>query len=244
MRILMLLAMLPLVACSGHGFDHDDNGAGVPASGSGTARTYAVAGFTGVELKGSDDAEVRVGGPFSVRAQGPADMLDELRIEKDGDTLKIGRKSNRFGWGGGGRDVKIFVTMPKIASAGIAGSGDMTIDRVEGSSFSGETSGSGALSIDRMTVDSADLSVAGSGSITASGAAKRVSLSTAGSGNIDAGGLTADAAEVSTTGSGDIKATVNGRATVSMTGSGDVDLGGGATCDVSKTGSGEARCGH
>ena len=141
MRTLMLLAMLPLVACSGHGIGHDDNAAGVPASGSGTARTYAVTDFTGVELRGSDDAEVRVGGTFSVRAQGPADMLDDLKIEKDGDTLKIGRKSNHFSWGGG-RDVKVFVTMPRITSAGIAGSGDMTVDRVDGPSFSGSTSGS------------------------------------------------------------------------------------------------------
>lgn len=244
MRILILFAMLPLVACSGHGVGHDDNAAGGPASGSGTARTYGVSGFTGIELRGSDDAEVRVGGAFSVRAQGPADMLDDLRIEKDGDTLKIGRKSNHFGWGGGGRDVKVFVTMPKIASAAIAGSGDMTIDRVDGPSFGGDVSGSGELSIGQMAVDSVDLSVAGSGNIAASGTAQRVSLSIAGSGDIDAGRLVANAAEVSTTGSGDIKATVNGRAKVSMMGSGDVDLGGGATCDISKMGSGEVTCGH
>ncbi|HEU4962182.1 MAG TPA: head GIN domain-containing protein [Sphingomonas sp.] len=244
MRSLMLLAILPLVACSGHGVGHDENAAGVPASGAGTARTYAVTGFTGIELKGSDDAEVRVGDAFSVRAQGPADMLDDLRIEKDGDTLKIGRKSNHFSWGGGGRDVKVFVTMPRIASAGIAGSGDMTIDRVDGPTFSGGTSGSGELSIGRMAVDSADLSIAGSGNIAASGTAQRVSLSIAGSGDIDAQGLTAREADVSTAGSGDIKATVNGHAKVSMMGSGNVDLGGGATCDVSKMGSGEVTCGH
>lgn len=242
MRALMLLAAIPLAACTFHSGDNDSQ-PGVPASGSGTSRTFQVADFTGVDLRGSDDADVRVGPAFSVRAEGPSDRLDDLKIYKDGDTLKIGRKSRHMSWGGG-RDVKVFVTMPKIASAGIAGSGDMTVDRVDGGSFEGSIAGSGNLSVGQMRVDLAKLSIAGSGTLTASGSTKQASLSSAGSGDIDAGGLTASEADVSTAGSGDIKATVNGHAKVSMMGSGDVDLGGGATCDVSKMGSGEVTCGH
>lgn len=242
MRSLMLLAAIPLVACSFHSGDNDSQ-PGVPASGQGTSRTYQVAGFTGVALKGSDDADVRVGQAFSVRAEGPSDRLDDLKIVKDGDTLKISRKSNHMSWGGG-RDVKVFVTMPAIRSASIAGSGNMTVDRVEGGGFDGSTAGSGDLSIGQMQVDQVKLSIAGSGNIAASGAAKQASLSIAGSGGIDAGGLTASQADVSVAGSGDVKATVNGHAKVSMMGSGDVDLGGGATCDVSKMGSGTVTCGH
>lgn len=242
MRALMILAAIPLVACSFHSGDNDSQ-PGVPASGQGTSRTYQVADFTGVELKGSDDADIRVGAAFLVRAEGPSDRLDDLKITKDGDSLKISRKSNHMSWGGG-RDVKVFVTMPAIRSASIAGSGDMTIDRVDGGGFDGSTAGSGSLSIGQMRVDQAKLSIAGSGDITAAGAAKQASLSIAGSGDIDAGGLTASQADVSIAGSGGIKATVNGHAKVSMMGSGDVDLGGGATCDVSKMGSGEVTCGH
>jgi hypothetical protein len=242
MRKLLLLAALPLAACSSHGSGAD--AAGVPASGSGTSRSYAVSGFSGVDLRGSDDAEVRVGGAFSVRAQGPSDMLDDLQIVKDGDTLKIGRKSHSgFHWGAG-RKVKVFVTMPSIASAGVAGSGDMTIDKVAGGAFSGSTAGSGDLSIQHLEAASADLSIAGSGSISAAGRVQQASLSIAGSGDIDAGGLALDEAKVSVAGSGDVKAMVNGHAKVSMMGSGDVDLGGGATCDVSKMGSGTVTCGH
>ncbi|TPG14237.1 DUF2807 domain-containing protein [Sphingomonas koreensis] len=242
MRNLFLLAFLSLAAC-GHGSD-DADAAGAPASGAGTSRSYAVADFTGVDLRGSDNVDVRVGGAFSVRAQGPADMLDQMRIERSGDTLRIGRKSGgNFHWGAG-RNVKVFVTMPTIAAANVSGSGDISVDKVEGGSFSGATSGSGDLAIAHLAVDSADLSVAGSGNVTAAGAAKQIALSIQGSGDIDAGGLTAARATVSTAGSGDIKATVNGSAKVSMMGSGDVDLGGGVTCEVSKMGSGEVTCGH
>lgn len=243
MRALMILAAMPLVACSFHGGGDNDSQPGVPASGQGTSRTFQVAGFTAVDLRGSDNADVRVGPDFSVRAEGPSDRLDDLKIVKDGDVLKISRKSNHMSWGGG-RDVKVFVTMPAIRAASISGSGDMAVDRVEGGAFEGSTAGSGDLSIHQIKAGSVTLSIAGSGDIDASGATQDLSLSIAGSGNIDAGGLTASAGKVSIAGSGDAKAVVNGHAKVSMMGSGDVDLGGNATCDVSKMGSGEVRCGH
>jgi hypothetical protein len=242
MRSLILLAAIPLIACSFHGGDNDSQ-PGVPASGQGTSRTYQVAGFNAVALKGADDADIRVGPAFSVRAEGPADRLDDLKIVKDGDTLKISRKSDHMSWGGG-RDVKVFVTMPAITAASTAGSGDMTIDRVEGGAFTGSTAGSGDLSLAALKVDRLDLSIAGSGDISAAGTAGQASLSVAGSGNIAAGGLTAGGANVTTAGSGDITATVNGQAKVRMMGSGDVDLGGGATCNVTKLGSGVVTCGH
>jgi hypothetical protein len=241
MRALLLLAALPLVACSFH--DSDDSQPGVPASGQGTSRTFDVAGFTAVDLRGADDADVRVGQAFSVRAEGPADRLDDLRIVKQGDTLKIGRKSHGTSWSGG-RNVKVFVTMPAIASAGVAGSGDMTVDQVDGGSFSGSTAGSGDLTVHQIKADAVELSIAGSGNIDAAGAASRLSMSIAGSGDIDAGGLTAGGGDVSIAGSGSAKAVVNGPAKVSMMGSGDVDLGAGAACTVSKMGSGKVRCGH
>jgi hypothetical protein len=244
MRKFILLAILPLAACTA-GHHHDANDAsGAPASGGGTSRSYAVADFTGVDLSGSDDADVRVGGAFAVRAQGPSDMLDQMQIEKQGDTLVITRKpGSHFNWGGG-RNVKVFVTMPSIAAATVSGSGDLSVDNVSGGAFKGAASGSGDLSITHLAVDSADLSITGSGDLTAAGTAKQASLSVMGSGELDAGDLTASGATVSATGSGDIKARVNGHATGSVTGSGDVDLGSGATCDISKTGSGDVTCGH
>ena len=87
MRKLLLLAILPLAACTGGNGNNAAEAVGAPASGGGTSRSYSVADFTGVDLRGSDDADVRVGGAFAVRAQGPADMLDQLIIEKKGDTL-------------------------------------------------------------------------------------------------------------------------------------------------------------
>ena len=240
MRALIILAALPLVACN---FDSDDNGKpGIAGTGSGNARTYQVADFANVALRGSDDVDVRVGSAFSVRAEGDAEVLEYLKIEKDGDTLKIGRR-NRSGFSWGNRGAKIYVTMPRIAEASVAGSGDISVDRAEGGRFDGNSAGSGSITIGTLAVDEARFSMAGSGGVKAAGTAKSVRVDIAGSGDVDAKGLKANGANISIAGSGSVVLDVTGDAKVSIMGSGDVDLGANARCSVSKMGSGNVRCG-
>lgn len=244
MKSLAIIMLVPLAACSFHS-DERDSTPGIKGSGSGTTRSYQAAGFTAVELRGSDDVEVHTGGAFSVRAEGPAAELDKLKIVKEGDTLRIGRVGESgFHWGGHHHDsVKVFVTMPSIAEASIAGSGDMTVDKVDGAKFSGSSAGSGGLAVGAIAVDDAELSIAGSGDMTLAGTVKQLTVEIAGSGDVDAGGLKAQGAKVSIAGSGGVKADVTGPADVSVMGSGDVDLGSGAKCTTSKMGSGDVRCG-
>lgn len=237
MRPFAFAMILPLIACSP---GNAESGDAVEARGSGPSRTFDVADFTGVELRGADDVDVRVGPAFSVRAQGPSDELDKLDIRRDGETLKVGRKRSSWGRSEG---VKVFVTMPRIASAAVAGSGDMAVDRIEGRRFNGAVAGSGNLSLGTVGVDEAELSIAGSGDLTGAGRARRLEMNIAGSGDIDARGLTAAEAAVSIAGSGNARARVNGPAQVNIVGSGDAELGPGARCTTSKMGSGEARCG-
>jgi hypothetical protein len=245
MRILVILAALPLAACGSVAMGND-SGAKATASGAGTTRSFQVADFTKVDLRGSDDVIVKVGPAFSVRADGPSAELDRLEILKDGDTLKVGRvRNDGFKWGGGDhKGVKVYVTMPAMAGAGVAGSGDMTVDRIAGGDFAGSVAGSGDLTIDQLGANSADLSVAGSGDLTLKGGqVGRLKVGVAGSGNVDGAGFRASSADVSVAGSGNVRADVMGAATISLVGSGDVDLGSGAHCTTTKMGSGEVRCG-
>ena len=241
----LLIAAIPLTACHGHGRSFEDDGMpGIRGSGSGDTRSYQVADFTGIDLSGSDDVDVKTGPAFSVRAEGPSSELDKLKIARKGDTLRVGRiDQDGFHWGGDSHKVKIFVTLPRLADANIAGSGNMTIDKVEGAKFSGSIAGSGDLDVAALAVDSADLSTAGSGDMRLKGSAKQLGIDIAGSGSIDARGLKAQGAKVSIAGSGGARADVTGPASVSVVGSGSVDLGAGAKCSTSKIGSGEVHCG-
>lgn len=241
MRALMILAALPLMACS-IDFDGDDDGPGIAGTGSGNSRTYQAADFSKVALAGADQLDVRIGNAFAVRAEGDPEVLEYLRITKDGDTLKVGRR-NRAGFSWGDRHAKVFVTMPRIAGGAVAGSGDITIDRVPGGSFSADAAGSGTITVAAMAAEDVDVDIAGSGRFRAAGTARKFEANLAGSGKVDAPGLKATGADISIAGSGAVTLAVTGDAKVSIMGSGDVDLGPQARCKVSKMGSGNVRCG-
>ncbi len=234
-----MLAAGMLGACS----IGSDDGPGISPTGGGTTRTYAADGFARITLSSSDDVDVRAGTAFSVRAEGPSDQLDQLRIAKDGDTLEIGRQRKAFSWGSH-PTVKVYVTLPRLTDASIAGSGTMAVDRIEGGRFDANIAGSGDLNVAALTSDEVGVSIAGSGNVRAGGAVKRLEVNVAGSGSLDAAGLRAERATVSIAGSGDVRAAVRGEAKVDLMGSGDVDLGAEAMCKVSKMGSGSVRCGR
>ena len=202
MNRYMLLALLPLAACSGTARSE-----GTPPSGTGGNRTFAVDGFTGVDAAGPDDVDVRVGSGFSVRAEGDPKVLDKLEIVKEGDTLMVRRKRHGFSWGGDrDRGAKIYITMPRMTAASATGSGDMTVDHIDGEKFQADLTGSGNLDVGSIGVQSVALSVTGSGNLSTTGTAKSGSFSITGSGDIQAPKLTLGQASVSVMGSGGVSA--------------------------------------
>ena len=239
MRPLALAALLlPLAACH-PGAEAD--GPGITGTGSGNQRSYAVTDFTAIELAGADAVDVRVGASYSVRAEGSEAALGRLRIDKKDDALRIGRRRGGDG-SGNGETVKLYVTLPRLTGASVAGSGVMNVDRVEGTAFKAALAGSGSLAVGALAVERADADLAGSGSLRASGTTKRLDVNIAGSGSVEAPGLNAGSASVSIAGSGGMRAAVIGDAEVNIMGSGDVDLGRRAHCTVNKMGSGTVRC--
>jgi hypothetical protein len=247
MIFLPLIAAAALVACNDSSAETATPQ--LKASGQQGQRAFQLANFDRVTLKGPDNVEVRVGPAFSVTAQGDTGVMQALEIKLDGTELEIGRKHTRsgFSWGGDrddeGAAVKVIVTMPAIRGAALAGSGDLSVDRVSGDTFDASLAGSGDMLLGGLALKTAELSIAGSGDIRASGAADQVKVSIAGSGDADGSGLAAKGAEVSIAGSGNTRLAVDGQANVSIVGSGDVDLGSKARCQKSVMGSGDVTCG-
>ena len=208
-------------------------------------RDDPVGAFERIEVAGPYDVEVRTGAEPSVSASGPEKLIERLVVEVRGDRLLIHpRRENRMwsGWSSSGT-ARITVTTQALRAAAIAGSGGLTVDRVNGPAFEGTVAGSGDLALDSVEVQSLKLSIAGSGDVRArSGQARNAEYSIAGSGDIDARGVRSETAAVSIAGSGSINAEATGTADVSIMGSGDVEMTGGAKCSVSKHGSGEVRC--
>ncbi|WP_066550863.1 MULTISPECIES: head GIN domain-containing protein [unclassified Sphingomonas] len=241
-----LIILLPLAACNGDDGERRaavDNRPAVAATGSGAERSFAATGFDRVELAGVDDVEITTGGEFSVRASGDPKILDQLKIMlEDGQLVVTRKRDGSFRWNSEDGAARIAISMPVLRAGSIAGSGDMTVDRVA-NDFAGAIAGSGDMTIGMIRGDKARLSIAGSGSIAASGEVRSLTVELAGSGDVQARALKASSADVSIAGAGNVAAAVVGDAKVALLGSGDVDLGPAARCSVSKIGSGEARCG-
>jgi len=88
MRMLLIVALLPLAACQSN---WEKQGEAAQVSGGGATRSFAASDFTGVEVRGSDDVDVKTGQKFAVTAEGDAKVLDQLDIRVVNGTLRVGR---------------------------------------------------------------------------------------------------------------------------------------------------------
>jgi hypothetical protein len=239
-RMLMVAALASTAALGGSMVTAQDD----PASA--RQRNYDVGPFEEIVAVGPHHFVVTRGRDFTVRAEGPADSLEKYEVLVENGTLEI-RPRTRSGREWEWEEFSVepatyYITLPRLAAAMLAGSGDMRVDRIDGEDFSAAIAGSGELAIGAISVGEARLSVAGSGSLSASGTARNANVSIAGSGELDAPGMDSGSARINISGSGHARLTVNEDAHISIVGSGNVEIDGEARCTVSGFGSGTARC--
>lgn len=224
--------------------NEDDRGHEVVVirDGGDTERTYEVGPFEQIASVGPQDVVITYGEEFSVRAEGPSGELRDLDVSTDNGTLTIKpRGSFDFDWESDSQ-ATFYITLPRLESVVLTGSGDMTVDRVEGDEFTALITGSGEMQIAGIKVDRAELAVVGSGTLTAWGTARAAEVSIGGSGEVDADGLSSEDADINIGGSGDVEMNVTGAADIAIMGSGDVAITGTDTCSVSRMGSGDVTC--
>ncbi len=237
MRGAILIPVLMLGACS--------MGKAGESPGQPGTRNFQVGTFEKISLTGSPNVVVTVGGSPSVRAEGDGKLLEKLEVKVENGILRIGYEKGN--WSFGRRKdhgpVTVHVSVPSLAGAAVAGSGDMKIDKVQGGDFAGEIAGSGEIELASLSARNASFSIAGSGGVTANGTAETADFSIAGSGDIRAAGFQVKRAKVSIAGSGNVETRATESASVEIMGSGDVLVTGGGKCSVNKMGSGDVRCG-
>ena len=130
-KILLLAPLLALAACEGSIANavgeaasstsnfSDGSAIGTSASNPGT--------FEGITLAGPDNIIFTTADDYSIRAEGDAEAIEQLRYKISGDEIKIGRENSGLSLGDSGR-ATIYVSAPSLTSAKLAGSGDMEVD--------------------------------------------------------------------------------------------------------------------
>jgi hypothetical protein len=231
----LIAASTATAACS---HDRDENAGPV------ISRGYQVGNFTALEAAGPFDVTVRTGANPGVQVKGNQKLVEKLVVEVKGDKLVIRPEEHHgwFHWGVTRGKAQIAVTVPQLHAATLAGAGGITIDKVQGASFSGEIAGSGDLTMQSIDVGSLKVDIAGAGSVSGQGKAQSADYDIAGSGDVDAERIMVEDLKVDIAGSGNVRAHATRTAKVDIMGSGDVEVKGGAKCSVSKMGSGDVRC--
>lgn len=215
-----------------------------PVAAMAAPQTHELADFDEISSVGPQDIVITQGDAYEVRSEGSPEALGLLEVVVEDGELII-RPKGEYGFGfdwGRLSSAKFHVTMPRLEQVSVAGSGNVTVDRIEGEDFAATIAGSGTLAIAALAVDEAEFQIGGSGNLSVSGTAREADISIGGSGEIQAQGLSVQTADVSIAGSGDVDLTVQEDAGVSIMGSGDVNILGPGRCSVSRMGSGEVRC--
>ncbi|UCG60499.1 MAG: DUF2807 domain-containing protein [Candidatus Zixiibacteriota bacterium] len=156
--------------------------------------------FTAIDLKGSTDVFVTVGGEQKVSITIDDNLVDLIETEVRGKTLKIYCEDSYSSR----RGCRIEITMPVLEEVRISGSGDAEIYDLDGDYF--------------------EYSVSGSGDMRADGEVGEVNIRVSGSGDVDTRDLRAREATVKISGSGDVKVYASETFYGRVSGSGDIDV--------------------
>jgi len=206
-KILLLAPLLALAACEGSIANavgeaasstsnfSDGSAIGTSASNPGT--------FEGITLAGPDNIIFTTADDYSIRAEGDAEAIEQLRYKISGDEIKIGRENSGLSLGDSGR-ATIYVSAPSLTSAKLAGSGDMEVDAMATDSTKLSIAGSGNIRVANIKTTSLNSKIAGSGNLTLAGTAESVDISIAGSGDISGKDMKAASASISVAGSGSV----------------------------------------
>lgn len=186
--------------------------------------------FSQIDVAGPFNVILEQGQAATVRVDGTVDQLTSMTIYvKDGD-LVIDMKEDMVDAGKFFKGMRVFVSTPMVESIEIAGSGSVTAPKALAvGDMHLEIAGSGDITLDRLNCKDLDIEIAGSGDIIM-GNVQAVGLKNtiAGSGSIELAALICKNVKNEIAGSGDIMLSCLNvdQVSTSIAGSGDVILRG------------------
>src|SRR4051812_17885852 len=136
----------------------------VQGAGPVVSETRTVGAFTGVELRSDADLVISQGEKPEVRVEAQRNILDVLKTEVHGDTLRIDYDHVHVG---SHDPVKIYVTTALLRDVDLSGSGSISSDATwRADSFRSGISGSGNLTLRVAGVQDFRTDISGSGNLT------------------------------------------------------------------------------
>jgi Putative auto-transporter adhesin, head GIN domain len=236
------LLLLAAAGCLAAGCSAGDVGNLGTVTGSGTpaTKTFDYTGFTGLRVDSAFRAEVTRGDASAVSVTVDDNIVQHLRVEVDGDTLRI---SLEPGYDYVGATLSATVTMPSLTALEVTGAAKADVNGfAAGDPLDLQASGDGSVTLTGARTGDVNLdvsgaadvsgdlaakqlggNVSGAGEVTLTGSAEALALEASGAGKLELGGLTAQLAHLRLSG--------GATATVRVTSKLDVEASGGAKID-------------
>jgi hypothetical protein len=165
----------------------------VRGSGKQTTKEFKLTGFTSVDASSAFHVEITRGDKFSVAVTADDNLLELIKVAKDGETLHIaledGKKSIQSGkW-------KAVITMPKLDGLNISGAVHATLKGFKGGDLKVRAHGASRLDGD-IEAGKLDLEAVGASQATLHGSTKDAKLKATGASKLALADFAIDRADV------------------------------------------------
>lgn len=192
--------------------------------------------FSGISLGIAADVYLTYGNTQSVKVEGQANIIENLKNRVSGDDWHISYKQNVRN----AKNVTIHITIPHLTAVKVSGSGSLeatnhfpNLDELDI-----KVSGSGKIKLD-VGAKYIDTAVSGSGSIKLAGSTNKHRITVSGSGNVSSYDMETNNSRVTISGSGECKINVREELKATVSGSGDVYYKGNPSVQSKISGSGD-----
>lgn len=163
-------------------------------------------GFSGIDVSGGIDLDIRIGDEFHVEVEADDDDVEEILTEVRGDTLHL--RIDRDDFWNGFDDYSALIVLPALTEVEASGGSDVrVIGTVTGAKFDLSTSGGSDIEID-LAVEELDVSMSGGSDVELSGTANMATIRNSGGSDLDARDLRVNHAELRASGGADVAITV------------------------------------
>jgi hypothetical protein len=196
----------------------------ITGSGVTDSQVRTVTAFNMIDIEAPVDATIHVqpGAQPSVTLSGYSNLLNEIRTEVEGSTLKIAnRNSINFDTD---KDVSAEITVSSLSDLAIHGAADAIVKgNVTGSDFKLKISGAGDVSIEKLTVGNLTAGISGAGDVDINGgSANEAHFTISGAGNIKTYNLQANDVSAKVSGAGDMEVTALRSLDAKVSGAGSI----------------------
>jgi hypothetical protein len=220
---LTLMVLVPLVsACCGIPDVSDlipAFGEEIEGSGDVVTREFDLTGFDKVDVSHAFAVDIRQGESFSVMVGIDDNLVEYLRVEKQGSTLKIGLQPGRNYLN---THATAEVTMPELTGLDLSGASRGTTSGFKSSrDLNVDSSGASRLSGDIECGD-ARFDVSGASRVNLTGSAEDLVIDASGASTVDLSGFPVAEANVEASGASDVTVNASDRLDVNASGASNV----------------------